>query len=165
MPTYDGVLDNWWETGTEGVVWVLASDTEDEQALLYGNLFLLEAGDHLTVWGPDGGFVFDDVIDPDYEAGWMPFPRGVRPPEGWRRYSPLHRVFYRFKVFCATRWVFLPGALQRLMRRFLNGQPTALGFWIHWTQRGWEPEKWASLFLVSGKERPYRARVVRREDT
>lgn len=26
-------------------------------------------------------------------------------------------------------------------------QPTALGMWIHWTQEGFSPDKWASYFI------------------
>jgi len=40
-----------------------------------------------------------------------------------------------------------------------GGQPMALGCWIHWTQRGWEPDDWAGLFLVS----PFEDRLLRAE--
>ncbi len=32
-------------------------------------------------------------------------------------------------------------------KKFKIKQPSALGFWIHWTQKGWKPDNWAKLFL------------------
>ena len=42
------------------------------------------------------------------------------------------------------------------------GQPTALGLWIHWTQKGWQPDDWAALFLREelGKK-PFRAELIK----
>ena len=35
-------------------------------------------------------------------------------------------------------------------------QQTALGFWIHWVQRGFEPDHWAAFFMRHEEDR-YRA--------
>lgn len=32
-----------------------------------------------------------------------------------------------------------------------RNQPAALGFWIHWTQEGFEPDEWARFF-IPGRE-------------
>ena len=39
------------------------------------------------------------------------------------------------------------------------GQPCALGFWIHWTQKDWQPDDWARLFI---RDVPLRAELIKR---
>lgn len=38
------------------------------------------------------------------------------------------------------------------------GQPAALGYWIHWTQDGFQPNDWAQFFI---RETPLRATLVK----
>jgi len=40
------------------------------------------------------------------------------------------------------------------------GQPLALGLWIHWTQKGWNPDDWARLFIPEIPEKDYAERLI-----
>lgn len=104
MVKYTGVINQFFKTGCEGLVWVL----EKDGATGYDALVFMEAGDHLKIFGEDGSVVFYGIIDPDYQIGWTEYPMN-------------------------------PG----------HGQPSALGLWIHWTQKGWQPDDWANLFCHS----------------
>jgi len=41
-----------------------------------------------------------------------------------------------------------------------HGQPAALGYWIHWTQAGFQPDDWAAFFF---RKSPLRAELIREE--
>lgn len=116
LRTFTGILDEFFETGCEGLMWVLKKDGEKG----YEALEFLEAGDHLTIYNEDGSVLFEGKIVPDYEAGWQEYPLN-------------------------------PG----------QGQPCALGFWIHWTQKGWKPDDWATLF-IRGDKPSLRAKLIRK---
>lgn len=111
--TYKGILYGFFETGTEGVMWVLIKDN----CKGYEALENIEAGNRLKIYNPDGSVAFDDVIKEDYDIGWMEYPLN-------------------------------PG----------HGQPCALGYWIHWTQGGWQPDDWAGLFF---HDPPLRAELTK----
>jgi hypothetical protein len=98
----NGNLSAWFETGTEGLIWIMEEDGHQG----YASMRFPAKGDYLKVTAPNGNVLFDGIVDPDYDAG----KKGRYPGDP-------------------------------------SGQPTALGYWIHWTQRGWTPDDWAKLFL------------------
>lgn len=113
-----GVVNQFFETGCEGLMWIL----EKEGVEGFAALVFIEAGDHLKVFAEDGAVLFEGVIVPDHHAGYKEYPLN-------------------------------PG----------HGQPQALGFWIHWTQKGWEPDEWAKLFLHTNLKKgnkPLRAELT-----
>lgn len=114
-----GVVDHWYETGSEGVCWVFLNGgkrTWDD------GMKFLEAGDRLKVFGEDGKIVvFDGKIVPNYRIGWRKYPMNPK-----------------------------------------YGQPAALGYWIHWTQKGWKPDDWASLFIRPKGKKELRAELIKK---
>lgn len=118
----EGKLDIWYETGSEGVVWLVEPDTvpdgyDPKHFFYYG---MINAGHHLVITDPTGKEVFSGMIDPDEEIGWEPYPL-----------NPSH------------------------------GSPCALGYRIHWTQRGFQPDDWARFFLPKKGEPSHRGRLTR----
>jgi len=106
----DGLLGEYFATGTEGLQWII----EDFDGLGFEKLHWIEAGDHLTIQDRLGLKLWSGEIKCDRKAGWKPYPMNPK-----------------------------------------YGQPCALGYWIHWTQKGFKPEKWAQLFVRSGHDRLY----------
>lgn len=65
-----GVLDAFWETGTEGVIWSVAVDGYEG----YDSLFCLKDGDGLKIYGKDGEAVWTGVVKLEWKRNWQPFP-------------------------------------------------------------------------------------------
>jgi len=72
MKKFSGVLDGHFETGTEGVMWVL--DTRDKSKGYCGLIFI-DPGDRLTIYDADNSIVFNGKIRPDYKTGWREYPK------------------------------------------------------------------------------------------
>lgn len=71
---YVGVLEPWFETGTEGIIWSVQEDGKDG----YDGLNVIKAGDHLTVYDEKGKTYFKGKIYPDHKAGWRRYPKNSK---------------------------------------------------------------------------------------
>ncbi len=72
-----GVLEPFFETGTEGVIWSVydTSITNDEGKWTYDGLYCLQDGDKLTVYEPDGTTVrWQGTVKLEYKRNWQPYP-------------------------------------------------------------------------------------------
>jgi hypothetical protein len=65
-----GRLEAYAETGTEGFVWAVSEDGKKG----YYALNCLVPGDVLMIFAHDGKILFNDIIEPDTEAGYRPYP-------------------------------------------------------------------------------------------
>lgn len=66
-----GILDGYFETGTEGVVWSIYEDGGHG----YSGLHTIRDGERLKVWDPiTGRSVFDEVIRLDTKVGFKQYP-------------------------------------------------------------------------------------------
>jgi hypothetical protein len=99
---FEGDLIDFFETGTEGVIWML----EDESRYGYAALQPICDGDHLTVSDQLGKILWRGLICCDKVTG--------------RRSFAMNPKY---------------------------GQQCALGHWVHWIQKGFEPDAWAKFFI------------------
>jgi hypothetical protein len=99
----EGVLDDWFETGLEGTVWVI----QENGLSGFDGLHIINKGDHLKITASTGETVFDGIIEPETAVG----------DDG---------------------------------KRMGRHQPTSCGRWIHWFQRGFDPDVWGNFFFSGG---------------
>lgn len=78
MPQYNGTLYGWFETGTEGVIWILLKNGEEG----YDAFCSIEEGDHITIFNEDDTVLYQGVIQKDEETGWTKYPRNPDPELG-----------------------------------------------------------------------------------
>ena len=73
----EGHLIGWWETGTEGVHWSLVTDWGAEHAS-YQNLYVLQEGDDLLIFGEDDAVAWRGTIAWDRQVRWRTSPFNER---------------------------------------------------------------------------------------
>ena len=70
MTKHVGRVFGYFETGSEGMEWILGEDGKNG----YAAFVLIEKGDHLTIWNEDGTVAFAGEIIPDWKIGWAEYP-------------------------------------------------------------------------------------------
>jgi len=68
----NGVLHDWFETGTEGVIWALIDDDHPDGD--YDGLHVIHEGDHLTILSETGQATWQGIIKCDRKIGAIPRP-------------------------------------------------------------------------------------------
>lgn len=138
MNKYEGVLYAWFETGLEGLVWTLLEDDKEG----YDALHEIENGDRLIIYldGVSDGIGFEGSNGEFFTVKDGVLFDGIidEDHEAGMTVSPFNPA---------------------------HRQPSALGFWIHWTQKGWRPDSWASLFVRGeswGDWLPLRATLIKK---
>lgn len=76
MERYEGTFCEFFETGTEGVLWVL----EASRVSGYEGLVVLQMGDEIEIYDPVGNPVYRGVISPEHNIKTMGRPSGVMQP-------------------------------------------------------------------------------------
>jgi hypothetical protein len=104
----EGVLEAFWETGTESVMWAIIEDGKRG----YDALKIIEGGDKFMIYAEDGPVQWSGIIEPDFEIGWQGYPRnpGYGQPIAhgmwihWTQggFQPDDRALLFFKEFRAT---------------------------------------------------------------
>lgn len=74
MNVINGELEDFFETGCEGLMWAL----HEHGKVGYDGLHVINAGDHLTVFDESDEILFEGLIDPDYEIGHKPYPQNQK---------------------------------------------------------------------------------------
>ena len=156
MNPHEGVLFNWFEAGSEGRVWALKEDGEHAEDDFYGINFI-EEGDYLTVYDDDGKIIFYGEIICDHRIGWTSYYWAKW--WKWAFWQVCFRLlwdmilffYYHKKIIIHSPYDFF-------------GQPAALGYWIHWTQKGWKPDDWARLFIGREGEKHFRAELCKKKE-
>ena len=75
IKTYEGIAESYFETGMEGVRWVVETTVKDKE-LLHGCVYFIKEGDHALITSKDGSILFDDVIVLDTLSCRHSYPHG-----------------------------------------------------------------------------------------
>ena len=95
--TIHGVLEDFFETGSEGVHWAVCDDDDES----YSGLHFIEEGDHLTIFGPAESVLWEGVIVCDRKSGFEKYPRN---PKYGQPQALGHWIHWTQKGFKPDDW-------------------------------------------------------------